>query len=84
VNAIDHALMITNNKELNVDVYGIDSESVLKTLNIQGRDMICSLVVHDRVFIGTKDRRIFVFGKRNLEHLGTIEVPEAVHCMCSM
>jgi hypothetical protein len=82
VNTIDAELMITNNGTLNVDVYGIDSECVLKTLNIQGREMNCSVVAGDRVLIGTRDRRVFVFTKHNLEMAACIEVPEEVHCMC--
>ena len=44
--------------------------------------MNCSMVADQRVFIGTKDRRIFIFNKYNLEQEAIIEVPETVHCMC--
>lgn len=84
INSIGESLVITNNKESNVDVYGIDSDFIIKTLNIQGREMNCSIVTQDRVYIGTKDRRIFVYTKRNLDYLSVIEVPETVHCMCNL
>ena len=34
INTVEGELLLTNNKDQNVDVYGIDSETVLKTLNI--------------------------------------------------
>jgi hypothetical protein len=80
INTVGDSLMITNSQDANVDVYGIDSDLILKTLNIQGREMNCSIVSEERVYIGTKDRRIFVYGNRNLNHLGTIECADGVHC----
>ena len=44
--------------------------------------MNCSITTNDRLYIGTKDRRIFVYGRRNLDHIGTIEVADGVHCFC--
>jgi hypothetical protein len=84
INTIGDALLISNNKDSNVDVFGIDSDFVLKTLNIQGREMNCSIQTEDRVYIGTKDRRVFIYTKKNLDYLGVIEVPETVHCMCCL
>jgi hypothetical protein len=82
INSIGDSLMITNSSDSNVNVYGIDSDLVLKTLNIQGREMNCSIETDERVYIGTKDRRIFVYGKRNFDHIGTIETADGVHCFC--
>ena len=73
-----------NNASDNIDVYSADSPNPIKTLNIQGRQMNCSVVTVDRLFIGCRDRRIFVYNKFSLELLKTIEVPESVHCMCTL
>ena len=73
-----------NNKEDNIDVYSTDSPNVMKTLNIQGRQMNCSVVTLDRLFVGCRDRRVFVYNKFTLELQKTIEVPESVHCMATI
>lgn len=73
-----------NNKEDNIDVYSTDSPNVMKTLNIQGRQMNCSVVTLDRLFVGCRDRRVFVYNKFSLELQKTIEVPESVHCMATI
>ena len=44
--------------------------------------MNCSVLTNDKLIVGCRDRRIFVFNKFNLDLLKTIEVPESVHCMC--
>jgi len=46
--------------------------------------MNCSVVTVDRLFVGCRDRRIFVYNKFTLELQKTIEVPESVHCMCAL
>lgn len=73
-----------NNKEDNIDVFSTDSPHPVKMLNIQGRQMNCSVVTIDKVFVGCRDRRIFVYNKFSLELLKTIEVPESVHSMCTL
>ena len=84
VQTIGETWLLVNNKSDNVDVYSVDSPNVVKQLNIQGRQMNCSVVTIDRVFIGCRDRRIFVYNKFTLELQKTIEVPESVHCMCTL
>lgn len=44
--------------------------------------MNCSVVTADKLFIGCRDRRIFIYNKFNFDLLKTLEVPESVHCMC--
>ena len=73
-----------NNKNDNIDVFSADSPQVLKTLNIQGRQMNCSVVTNDKLFVGCRDRRVFIYNKFSLELLKTMEVPESVHCMCTL
>ena len=73
-----------NNKEDNIDVYSADSHAPIKVLNIQGRQMNCSVVTVDKLFVGCRDRRVFIYNKFSLELLKTIEVPESVHCMCAL
>ena len=46
--------------------------------------MNASVVTLDRIFIGCRDRRIFVFNKHSFELQKMIEVPESVHCMCAL
>ena len=46
--------------------------------------MNCSVVTIDKIFIGCRDRRIFIFHKHSLEYIQTLEVPESVHCMASL
>lgn len=46
--------------------------------------MNCSCVTVDKLFIGCRDRRIFIYNKLTFELLKTLEVPESVHCMCLM
>ena len=46
--------------------------------------MNCSVVTVDKLFVGCRDRRIFIYNKFSLELLKTIEVPESVHCMSAM
>jgi len=75
---------LTNSKNDNIDVYAQDSPQVLKSINIQGRQMNCSVVTSDKVFIGCRDRRVFIYNKFSLELLKTLEVPESVHCMCTL
>ena len=84
IQTIGENVMIMNNKEDNVDVFSTDSPNVMKVLNIQGRQMNCSVVTVDRLFIGCRDRRIFIYNKFSLELQKTIEVPESVHCMCAL
>ena len=63
VGSVGEHLLLVNNSEDNVDVYGVDSPQVLKTLDIQGRQMNCSAELRDHVVIGCRDRRIYVFNK---------------------
>jgi hypothetical protein len=53
---------------------------VLKQLDIQNRQMNCSVSLAGLVVIGCRDRRVFVFNKA-LERQKIVEVPESVHCM---
>lgn len=76
--------MLVNNADDNIDVYSLDSPTIIKSLNIEGRQMNCSVVTIERVFVGCRDRRIYVYNKFTLELQKTIEVPESVHCMCSL
>ena len=46
--------------------------------------MNCSVVTIDKLFVGCRDRRIFIYNKFSLELLKMIEVPESVHCMCTL
>ena len=46
--------------------------------------MNCSVVTVDKLFVGCRDRRVFIYNKFSLELLKTIEVPESVHCMCAL
>ena len=41
-------------------------------------------MTHDKLFVGARDRRVFVYNKLSLELVKTIEVPESVHCICSL
>ena len=52
-------------------------------LNIQDRQMNCSIEVGGLLFIGCRDRRIFVYNNDSLELMKVIEVAESVHCMCT-
>lgn len=73
-----------NSLDENVDVYSTDSPLPMKSLNIEGRMMNCSVMTADKLLIGTRDRRIFIFNKFSLELKKTIEVPESVHCMTAL
>jgi hypothetical protein len=73
-----------NSKDENIDVYSADSPNPIKTLNIQSRQMNCTVVTIDRIFVGCRDRRVFIYNKFSLELLKTIEVPESVHCMTTL
>lgn len=84
IQTIGENILIMNNKEDNIDVFSTDSPHPLKTLNIQGRQMNCSVITMDKLFVGCRDRRIFVYNKFSLELIKTIEVPESVHCMCTI
>ena len=84
IQTIGESFLLVNNKSDNVDVFSTDSAMVVKQLNIQGRQMNCSVVTVDRLFIGCRDRRIFVYNKFTLELQKTIEVPESVHCMATL
>ena len=44
--------------------------------------MNCSVVTLDKIFIGCRDRRVFIYNKLNFDLLKTLETPESVHCMC--
>lgn len=46
--------------------------------------MNCSCVTSDKIFIGCRDRRIFIYNKLTFDLLKTLEVPESVHCMCKL
>ena len=46
--------------------------------------MNCSVVTVDKLFVGCRDRRVLIYNKFSLELLKTIEVPESVHCMCTL
>ena len=46
--------------------------------------MNTSIVTVDRIFIGCRDRRIFIFNKSSFELAKMIEVPESIHSMCSL
>lgn len=81
---IGETLLLMNNKNDNIDVFSADSPQVLKTLNIQGRQMNCSVVTNDKLYVGCRDRRVFVYNKFSLELLKVMEVPESVHCMCTL
>lgn len=80
---VGEKLVITNNAKDNVDVYAHESPQVLKTIDIQGRQMNCSLDLYDQVIIGCRDRRLFVLSK-SLDIKKVVEVPESVHCLCSL
>ena len=84
IQTIGETLLLMNNKSDNIDVFSADSPQVLKTLNIQGRQMNCSVVTNDKLFVGCRDRRVFVYNKFSLELIKTMEVPESVHCMCAL
>ena len=77
-------LILVNNPDENVDVYLEDSPQVFQQLNIQQRQMNCSIVVGERLFIGCRDRRVFVYDKQTLELQKVIEVAESVHCFCAL
>ena len=44
--------------------------------------MNCSIVTADKIFIGCRDRRVYIYNKLNFDLLKTLETPESVHCMC--
>ena len=44
--------------------------------------MNCSAVTNDKLFIGCRDRRVFIYNKFSLDLLKVMEVPESVHSMC--
>ena len=46
--------------------------------------MNCSIVAGDYLFIGCRDRRVFVYQRFTLELSRIIEVAESVHCMCTL
>ena len=46
--------------------------------------MNCSVLSKDKLFVGTRDRRIFIFNKFSFELVKMIEAPESVHCMCTL
>ncbi len=77
-------LIFVNNVDENVDVFQDNSPNVYKQLNIQQRQMNCSIVVGERLFIGCRDRRIFIYDVETLKLDKVIEVAESVHCFCSM
>ena len=76
-------LLLVNNHDENIDVYLDDSPQVFRTLDIDGRQMNCSVTVGDRLLVGCRDRRIFVFDKRSLDLEQVFEVNESVHSMCA-
>lgn len=43
--------------------------------------MNCSIVTADKVFIGCRDRRVFIYSKSSFDLLQTLETPESIHCM---
>ena len=46
--------------------------------------MNSSVITLDYIFIGCRDRRIFIFNKFSFELVKMIEAPESVHCMCTL
>lgn len=46
--------------------------------------MNCSVLTSDKLVIGTRDRRIYIYNKFSLELKKSIEVPESVHCMTTL
>ena len=46
--------------------------------------MNCSVVTNDKLFVGCRDRRVFIYDKFRLDLIKTMEVPESVHCMCAL
>lgn len=46
--------------------------------------MNCSIVQANRLFIGCRDRRIFVYDQNTLALQKIIEVAESVHCFCRL
>ena len=76
-------LLLVNNHDENIDVYLDDSPQVFRTLDIDGRQMNCSVTVGDRLLVGCRDRRIFVYDKRSLDLEKVFEVNESVHSMCA-
>ena len=46
--------------------------------------MNSSVITLDFIFIGCRDRRIFIFNKFSYELVKMIEVPESVHCLCTI
>ncbi len=66
---LGETMIITNNDQENISVFGYDSPQILRTLDIQNRQMNCSLVTADFLIVGCRDRRIFVFGRPNMEEI---------------
>ena len=46
--------------------------------------MNSSTITLEYIFIGCRDRRIFIFNKVSFELVKMIEVPESVHCLCTL
>ena len=84
IQTIGDEILIVNSADDNVDVYNTESPTPFHVLDIQGRQMNSSAVTLDLIFIGCRDRRIFVFSKFSYEMVKMIEVPESVHCLCSL
>jgi len=70
-----------NSQSDNIDVYNLQQPSAIRSLDIESRQMNCSVLTKDDLFVGTRDRRIFIFNKFTLDAVKVIEVPESVHCM---
>jgi hypothetical protein len=66
---LGETMIITNNDQENISLYGYDSPQILRTLDIQNRQMNCSLVTADSLIVGCRDRRIHVFGRPNMEEI---------------
>jgi len=81
IQVVGDSFLLTNGENDNIDVFDINQPVALKALNIQGRQMNCSIVTSDKVFIGCRDRRVFIYDKFNFDLLKTLETPESVHCM---
>lgn len=84
IQTIGDNLLLVNNAQDNIDVFSTESAVPLKTLDIQRRQMNCSVVTLDKIFIGCRDRRLFVFHKFNLQLVKVVELPECVHCLCTL
>lgn len=84
MNFVGEGLVIVNNADENIDVYLEDSPQKYTELDIQGRQMNTSMQLQDRLVIGCRDHRLFVFDVASLLLLKTVDMPASVHCMSTL